>query len=166
MPTIIHPDQLEFAPGKSSLDQFNMHTAVPRLSELVKSKYLIFDIRSLDPGKYSFPYHFHHYAEEVFILFSGSAMLRTPEGLQELQQGEIVFFETGESSAHQLFNHTDKPCVYLDIRTTIGHDVTEYPDSGKINVFPNRGVFEKHSRVDYYKGEEYVEKIWDDLKKG
>jgi uncharacterized cupin superfamily protein len=165
MPAVFDPNQLEFLPGKSSLEQFNMHTIMPRLSELVRSKYLIFDIRSLDPGKYSFPYHFHQYAEELFVIFSGSAMLRTPEGLKEVKQGEIVFFETGETSAHQMYNHTDKPCVYLDIRTTIGHDITEYPDSCKINIFPNFGIFEKQGRVDYFKGEENVDEIWGKLKK-
>jgi uncharacterized cupin superfamily protein len=164
MPYIIQPDKLEFVQGEAPLDLFNWHTAVPRLSEMVKSKNLIFDIRSLDPGKYSYPYHFHRYSEELFVLISGSAMLRTPMGLQEIRQGEIIFFETDESGAHQLHNHTDNPCVYLDIRTYSGHDVTEYPDSEKINIAPNHGIFEKQSKVDYFKGEEKVEEIWKHLR--
>ncbi len=164
MPTIIQPDQLEFVHGKSSLEQFNWHTAVPRLSEMVKSKNLIFDVRSLDPGKYSYPYHFHRYSEELFILFSGSVTLRTPKGMQEVKTGDIIFFETGESGAHQLFNPGNVPCVYLDIRTNSGHDVTEYPDSDKINIAPNHGIFEKQSKVDYFKGEENVDETWKNLR--
>ena len=30
------------------------------------SKYISFDVRALDPAKYSFPYHFHRAAEELF----------------------------------------------------------------------------------------------------
>jgi uncharacterized cupin superfamily protein len=77
-----------------------------------------------------------------------------------------VFFELGETSAHQFFNHSDTPCVYLDIRTNMGFDVTEYPDSGKVNIFPFRLIFEKDKQVNYHKGEEKVETIWEALKKG
>ncbi len=165
MPTIIKPNELKFTENKSEVSEFSWHTCVPRLAELTGSKHLIFDIRSLDPGKFSYPYHFHLYSEELFVIFSGSATLRSPEGLQILDQGDIVFFETGETSAHQLYNHTGASCVYLDIRTNIGFDVTEYPDSGKINFYPNFGIYEKQSKVDYFKGEEKVKNIWKDLKK-
>jgi len=47
----------------------------------------------------------------------------------------------------------------------MGYDVTEYPDSGKVNVFPLGLIFEKGTQVDYFKGEENVEKIWEQLKK-
>lgn len=53
--------------------------------------------------------------------------------------------------------------MYLDIRSTIGFDVVEYPDSGKINV-SNKEMYEKKNMVDYNHGEENVEKIWDKLK--
>jgi uncharacterized cupin superfamily protein len=164
MPTVIRPDQLVFEKGNTPLDMFNWHTAVPRLSEMVKSKHLIFDIRSLDPGKYSYPYHFHRYSEELFIFLSGSATLRSPQGLQEVKQGEVVFFETDESGAHQLYNHNDIACVYVDIRTYLGHDVTEYPDSEKINIAPGFGVYETQSKVSYFKGEERVAEIWKNLR--
>jgi hypothetical protein len=36
----------------------------------------------LDPGKFSFPYHFHRAAEELFVILSGEAILRFPEGCQ------------------------------------------------------------------------------------
>ena len=165
MPTIINPDELQFVESKSILSEFKWHSCIPRLAEYTGSKHLIFDIRSLDPGKYSYPYHFHRYSEELFVILSGSATLRTPEGIQILSQGNIIFFEMGETSAHQLFNHCDVSCVYLDIRTNIGFDVTEYPDSGKINIAPDYGIFEKQSKVDYFRGEEHVKKIWEGLKK-
>lgn len=52
------------------------------------------------------------------------------------------------------------PCVYLDIRTTLGLDVCEYPDSGKVNILPTLEVFEKSSKTDYFKGEEAVRDQW------
>lgn len=144
---------------KSRLPEFLWHTS-PRLAELSDAKHLQFDIRSLDSGKFSFPYHFHRAAEELFLILSGEATLRSPEGFQKVSEGDIVFFEEGAKGSHQLYNHNDLPCVYLDVRTTPGIDVTEYPDSGKVNILPERQIFESSSSVDYFKGEENVAAKW------
>lgn len=164
MPTIIKPDSLEFKTDATALEDFKLKTLVPRLGETCGSKHFIFDIRQLDPGRYSFPYHFHRNAEELMMVISGSFTMRSPGGLKIINKGELVFFGMGETEAHQFYNHGDVPCIYLDIRTTPGIDVTEYPDSGKINILPFREIFEKHTKVDYSKGEENVREIWNNLK--
>jgi len=61
---------IEFKLKQSPIPEFSWHTS-PKLAEIVKSKHLQFDIRSLDPGKYSYPYHFHRNAEEIFVVLSG-----------------------------------------------------------------------------------------------
>ena len=61
-------------------------------------------------------------------------MLRTPDGFAEVNKNDVIFFEKGPSGAHQLYNHSDSAQVYLDIRTTVGVDICEYPDSNKINI--------------------------------
>jgi uncharacterized cupin superfamily protein len=66
----------------------------------------------------------------------------------------------GESGAHQLYNHTDQPCRFLDIRTHNGLDVCEYPDPGKINILPYREVFQSEDQVEYFKGEDRVKEQW------
>jgi uncharacterized cupin superfamily protein len=164
MPTIINPETFEFKTDSSTLNEFKLKTLTPRLAETCGSTHFMFDMRQLDPGKYSFPYHFHRNAEELIYVISGSLTLRTREGLKIIATGELVFFEVGETSAHQFYNHDSIPCVYLDIRTTPGIDVTEYPDSGKVNIFPFKLIFEKHTKVDYNKGEENVEEIWKKIK--
>jgi uncharacterized cupin superfamily protein len=163
MPTIIKPENFEFRSDSTSLEDFGLKTLIPRLGAISESKHLVFDIRQLDPGKFSFPYHFHRNAEELIMVISGAMTLRSVDGFQILNMGELVFFETGETSAHQFYNHSHSPCVYLDIRTTIGMDITEYPDSGKINILPSWEVYEKNSRVEYNKNEENVRAIWDKL---
>jgi uncharacterized cupin superfamily protein len=164
MPTIINPDELEYRNDASALEQFDLLTLSPRLTRLAGSKHFAFDLRKLEPGKYSFPYHFHHNAEELILIISGSMTIRTPKGFEIAHKGQIVFFETGATSAHQFFNHEAVACEYLDIRTTVGTDVCEYPDSGKIYILPSGGIYEKESQVDYNKGEENVQFIWDKLK--
>lgn len=164
MPTVIQPDTLKFEAYSEALNDFKIETLVPRLGSIAKSKNFVFDIRKLDPDKFSFPYHFHRNGEELILILSGSMTLRTEEGFTIMQEGEIVFFEVGESGAHQFYNHSDKPCTYFDLRTTTGIDVAEYPDSGKVNVLPFQMIFEKNSVKDYNHGEEHVREVWKKLK--
>ena len=159
MPRIFQIGNLGFEKRESLVQEFSWNTS-PNLANIVGSKHLHFDVRSLDPGKFSFPYHFHRASEELFVILSGEATIRTPEGFAKVSGGDIIFFEEGPCGAHQLYNHSDAPCLYLDFRTSIGVDVCEYPDSGKINILPYREVFEKSAEVDYYKGEEGVAKRW------
>ncbi|WP_073165504.1 hypothetical protein [Tangfeifania diversioriginum] len=58
-----------------------------------------------------------------------------------------------------------EPCIYLDLRTTTGIDIVEYPDSGKINILPYKMVFEKNRQTDYNQGEENVREVWRKIKK-
>jgi uncharacterized cupin superfamily protein len=165
MATIFKKDKIVFKEDPDKIDNFRLVTAAPRLFSVAKSKNLIFDLRLLNPGQYSFPYHFHRNAEELMMVISGSMTLRSPDGFETVGEGDIVFIETGETGAHQFFNHSDAPCKYLDIRTLFGIDVVEYPDSGKINIMPTTEVFEKSSKVNYFKGEENVPAKWKDFKK-
>ena len=159
MPKIFKLDSLPLEKNVSQITDFSWRSS-PSLAEISKSKKLQFDVRSLFPGKFSFPYHFHRNAEELFVIFEGEATLRSPDSFQKISKGDIVFFEEGPAGAHQLYNHTDSPCVYLDIRTITGIDVCEYPDSGKINILPYMEIFNTSSRVNYYSGEEDVRKKW------
>lgn len=159
MARIFNTKDLPLKLRNSPVPEFSWHTS-PNLAELAKSKHLHFDIRSLDPDKYSYPYHFHRNAEEMFVILSGKATLRGPDGFVEISCGDIVFFEMGAEGAHQLYNHTEHPCVFLDIRTNPGLDVCEYPDSGKINILPSREIFNAADQVDYYGGEDKVAQKW------
>lgn len=165
MPTTIIPSELEYKHDSSALNEFDLQTLTPRLTKIANSKHFVFDIRKLDPGKYSFPYHFHRNAEELVMILSGCMTMRTSTGFEVLNKGQVVFFEMGETGSHQFYNHSEEPCEYLDLRTTLGLDISEYPDSGKINILPFMQIFDINSKVDYNKGEENIQSIWDKLKK-
>src|SRR5208283_300645 len=96
-----------------------------RLSELAGSKKLDFDIRSLAPDKFSFPYHYHRNAEELFYIISGECSMRTPDSITRVHAGDLIHFASGAEGAHQLFNDTAEPCIYLDIRTFDGIDIVD-----------------------------------------
>lgn len=159
MAHIFKMNDIQFHLKQSPVPEFSWHTSA-ELSGLAGSKNLNFDVRSLDPGKYSYPYHSHRNAEELFVILSGKAMLRTPDGYQELQEGDIAFFEMGPGGAHQLYNHSEQPCKYLDIGTDNGLDVCDYPDSGKTNILPDREIYFKADRTSYFEGEKNVSDKW------
>lgn len=159
MANIFNENLVKFQTRQSPVPEFSWQTS-EKLAEIVKSRHLDFNIRSLDPGKFSYPYHFHRVDEEIFVILSGEVTIRTPEGFRKLKTGDIAFFETGPDGAHQLYNHAGTACRYLDIRTITGVDICEYPDSGKINILPFLEIFEADSKVSYYKGEDKVKEKW------
>jgi uncharacterized cupin superfamily protein len=163
MPKLFTSDELDFGNGPFNKTPFGLLTILPNLCKQVDSKHLIFDIRKLPPGEYSFPYHYHRNAEEAMCIISGAMTIRTAQGFQGAGQGDVLFFETGESGAHQFFNHTDTPCTYFDVKTFYGMDVVVYPDSGKIMISQYNEVFEKEGHIDYFRGEERIAERWKEL---
>ena len=165
MATIIKLEEREFEENPNRIDKFKLFTDISRSKKGINPENLNFDLRQLNPGEFCSAYHFHRYAEELFMIISGSATLRTPKGLETIKSGDLVFFEKGETGAHQLYNHTTEPCIYLDIRTYIGHDICEYPDSNKVFIIPTSEIFQKDSNIGYFDGEENILERWKELDK-
>ena len=163
MAKILKADLREFEHNPGKIDNYRILSDVTRKKTGIDPRYLNFDIRQLNPGQYSAPYHSHRYAEELFMLIAGSATLRTPEGLEVVGPGDMIFCEAGEAGAHQLYNHTEEPCIFLDVRTFIGYDVCDYPDSDKILLAPSFETFGKDAGLDYFAGEENIREIWAQL---
>jgi uncharacterized cupin superfamily protein len=165
MAVILKSAQREFREEPGKIDNFRLFSDVARMKKGVNPQNLIFDLRQLPPGQYSCPYHFHRHGEELFMIISGSAALRTPAGREVVETGDLIFFETGPSGAHQLYNHSEEACVYLDIRVFMGFDVCEYPDSGKINLMQAKSdeIFDKNRQQSYFDGEEQVGDKWAQL---
>lgn len=160
MATLLKAALRQFEPNPNRPDNFRLLTDISRVRQNVDPNYLNFDLRQLPAGQFGSAYHSHRFAEELFMILSGSATLRTPEGLEVVNPGDIIFFETGDGGAHQLYNHTDELCVYLDIRTFIGYDVCDYPDSDKIYLIPSGEIFDKSNQPDYYDGENDIREKW------
>ena len=165
MPTIFNQNDQCYQNDEHPHQKFGIQTAFPRLWKKANSENLVFDFRRPPPAQYSFPYHFHHNAEEIIFILSGEMTMRSPEGFQEVKTGDLIFFEIGESGAHQFYNHTEADCIYFDLRTAMGIDVSEYPDSGKINILPAFDIFVKGAQADYFDGEEKVEEQWSGWRK-
>jgi uncharacterized cupin superfamily protein len=125
MARILKKANRDFKEDTNKIDNFQLFSDASRIKNDINPKYLNFDLRQLNPGQFSAPFHFHRFAEELFMVVSGT-----------------------------------EPCIYLDIRTFIGHDICEYPDSEKIFIAPSFEIFEKKSKVEYFKGEQNIVEKW------
>lgn len=163
MPKVFNPNQTTQDKNNSPISEYSW-SATKDLGKLANLEDFSCNIRSLEKGKISYPYHFHHNADELFVFITGEGELRTPDGITHVKAGDIALFEKGETGAHQLLNHQETPLVYLDLRSINKIDVCEYPDTGKVNILPKGEIFYKGEHTQYFKGEENVQQIWNTLK--
>lgn len=114
-------------------------------------------VYELDPGQRTFPYHLHHSNEEWLVVLRGRPTLRSPEGEQELTEGDVVCFRRGPEGAHQVINRTDETARILMLSTMIMPEVVEYPDSGKVGARDAKGerllMIRPGPQLDYWDGE-------------
>jgi uncharacterized cupin superfamily protein len=114
-------------------------------------------IYDLSPGQGASPYHYE-YEEEWLLVVDGTVVLRTPDGEQTLQRGDLVCFPPGSAGAHKVMNRSDTPARTLMFSSARVPAVSVYPDSDKIAVWPgdeaNDLVFERSSAVPWSHGEE------------
>lgn len=164
MASIFKAEKREFREDPNKIDNFRLFSDVSIKKKGLNPKNLNFDLRLLNPGQFSAPFHFHRFAEELFMVLSGSMTLRTPEGFEIVASGDLVFFEMGETGAHQFYNHTLEPATYLDIRSYIGYDLCEYPDSEKILIAPSFEIYKKNSQSTYFEGEKDILEKWASLR--
>jgi uncharacterized cupin superfamily protein len=115
-------------------------------------------VYELEPGNRLWPYHTHHANEEWLIVVRGEPTLRTPDGEQNLKEGDVVCFPRGKEGAHQVSNRTTAPIRVLMLSTKNAPDIVEYLDSGKIgarSVKDERIMFSRPGpELDYWEGED------------
>ena len=114
-------------------------------------------IYELPPGQSVCPYHYEYGNEEWAIGLLGTATVRHPGGEEPLEPGEVVCFPEGPAGAHKLTNEGEETVRVLMLSTMNDPDVSVYPDSDKIGVYPggerDRLIVRRDSGVDYYEGE-------------
>lgn len=111
----------------------------------------------LEPGDRLWPYHTHYANEEWLLVVRGRPTLRTPDGEQELREGDVVAFPRGDEGLHQVRNATDEPIRVLMLSTMLAPEVVRYPDSGKLAARGAKGepvlLARPGPTLDYWDGE-------------
>jgi uncharacterized cupin superfamily protein len=114
-------------------------------------------IYDLAPGQGSSPYHYE-YEEEWLLVVEGSVVVRTPDGEQALERGDLVRFAAGPAGAHKVMNRSDAPARTLLFSSSRVPAVSVYPDSDKIGVWAgdeaNDLIFRRGTAVPWSHGEE------------
>jgi uncharacterized cupin superfamily protein len=87
-------------------DQLGGRADVAAAAESPETAMYVYDIA---PGQSSSPYHYE-YAEEWLLVVAGTVTVRTPEGEQRLDRGDLVRFPAG---AHKVMNKSDSPARTL-----------------------------------------------------
>ncbi len=111
----------------------------------------------LPPGQSLCPYHYEYGEEEWLLVVSGRPCVRDPEGTQQLQPWDLVFFAIGPEGAHEVRNETAETVRVLMWSSVRLPTATVYPDSDKIGIWTgNRAddvIVKRSSSVDYWHGE-------------
>ncbi len=114
-------------------------------------------VYELPPGETLCPYHYEYGEEEWLLVLQGRPTVRHPEGTDQLDQWDLVFFPSGPAGAHRVQNDTDETVRVLMYSNITHPGATVYPDSDKIGIWTgNRAddlMVKRTSGVEYYEGE-------------
>jgi uncharacterized cupin superfamily protein len=114
-------------------------------------------VYELPPGQAVCPYHYEYGEEEWALVLEGRPTLRDPDGTEQLEPFDVVFFPMGPEGAHQIRNETREPVRLMMWSTVVVPTATAYPDSDKVGIWT--GVKEddlmvrRSGNVEYYDGE-------------
>lgn len=76
------------------------------------------------------PLHMHYGVEEMFFVLSGTPSVRTPEGVEQLTPGDVLYFPEGPDGLHTFSNPSDEPARIIAVSTKRFPDVVAYPERG------------------------------------
>lgn len=141
-----------------SADRPGWRSQAVSVSRRIGGELLGASMYELEPGSRLFPYHTHYANEEWLLVVRGQPTLRTTDGEQELQAGDVAAFPRGDAGLHQLINGTPEPVRVLMLSTKLVPELVSYPDSDKLGAHDAAGNRLLLSRpgpmLDYWDGED------------
>jgi uncharacterized cupin superfamily protein len=93
-------------------------------------------IYELPPGQAISPYHYENPAEEWLVVISGTPTLRHPDGEDQLEPWDLVFFPAGPAGAHLVRNNTEstaRVAMFSSAGAAVGAVV--YPDKDMVWIW-------------------------------
>jgi uncharacterized cupin superfamily protein len=138
-------------------DPEGYRSAFARVGKAAGGKALSVKVYEMPAGQSICPYHYE-YEEEWLLVLDGRVMVRTPDGEEELEGGEIVCFPAGPAGAHKATNAGATAARVMMFSSAHEPAVAVYPDSDKIGVWPGNPDDHVMLRrgdggVDYWDGE-------------
>jgi uncharacterized cupin superfamily protein len=146
-------DSFEYDPS----DPDGYHAGMVHVTKALGAEALAVKVFELPDGQSLCPYHYE-YEEEWLVVLDGSVRVRTPDGEDTLERGEIASFAVGPAGAHKVSNAGGSTATIMMFSSAREPSVAVYPDSDKIGVWPGNPddkvmLHRKDGGVDYYDGE-------------
>jgi uncharacterized cupin superfamily protein len=82
----------------------------------------------LAPGAWSSQRHWHLTQDEFIFVMKGEVVLVTNAGEEVLRAGDSAAFKAGDADGHCLQNRSGAEAVVLEVGSTVGNDLVDYPD--------------------------------------
>jgi len=138
-------------------DPAGYRSGMIHITKAIGAKGLAVKAFEIPAGENLCPYHYE-YEEEWLVVLDGEVLVRTPDGEEALQRGEIVHFPAGPAGAHKVRNGAESSAHIIMFSSAREPAVAVYPDSDKIGVWPGNPDDELILRradgaVEYYHGE-------------
>lgn len=109
-------------------------------------------VYELPPGQAVSPYHYEDPEEEWLLVVSGNPTLRHPNGEDQLEPWDLVFFPSGPAGAHFVRNNSESTARVAMFSSITAVGAVVYPDSDMISIVTSEGeddiVVKRTSGVD------------------
>ncbi len=138
-------------------DPDGYRSVVVNVGNAIGAEALAVKVFEIPAGQSLCPYHYE-YEEEWLVVLDGAVLVRTPDGEEELERGEIVQVPAGPTGAHKVSNRGEASARIMMFSSARVPAVAVYPDSDKIGVWPGNPddhmmLHRRDGAVGYYEGE-------------
>lgn len=138
-------------------DPAGFRSGLLRMGEQLGAERTGTSLYELPPGEALCPYHYEYGEEEWLLVLDGRPSVRDPQGTEQLEPLDVVYFPVGPEGAHQVRNDTTETVRVLMWSSVVHPTATVYPDSDKVAIWTgNRDddvIVQRASNVDYWHGE-------------
>jgi uncharacterized cupin superfamily protein len=146
-------DGFEYDPS----DPDGYRCGMVHVTKAIGAQALAVKVFEIPAGESLCPYHYE-YEEEWLVVLDGAVLVRTPDGEEALERGEIVQFPPGPAGAHKVSSGGEATARIMMFSSAREPSVAVYPDSDKIGVWPGNPddhviLHRRDGAVDYYDGE-------------
>ena len=138
--------------ARDPADPAGYENASVRIGPLIGAEALGATVYVLDEGQAVCPYHWES-EEEWLLVLEGRIVVRTPDGEEEVEEGDVVCFPPGPEGAHKTTNRRPETARIAIFSTKTEPAIAVYPDSDKIGIWPSGKLFRLGDAVDYWEGE-------------
>ena len=128
----VHENEIEWMSIEHSNQYFFRYK---KLGRAAGGQELGCSLYEIDPGKCSWPFHYHLNNEEALVVLEGEGVLRTNSSERPLKKGDYLAFPKGPQGAHKISNQSTSVLKVLIVSTMHEPDACVYPDSEKVGIY-------------------------------